>query len=367
MKVILAFCWIYYVENNSVRAVVLKEVEKTLNCYSDKNGCFVYYCRHCEKYIFQRMGCNSRLCSCCGKRYADQWALSLSKSMFQVPHRHIVISIPDILWPFLKEDRSRWKDYMDCAIELCNDYFSQLVNGNIKVGVIVVLHPFGKDMKNQPHLHLIITEGGFDKSGRFIPKYFIPADGFRKKWQYHVLKKFQEIGLDNNIATLCYEKYRKGFYAWVHRDGRISHPRLIARYLGRYVRHPAIANSRIDWFNKEESTVGFHYDDHKKRRHDVTMGTDEFIIALVQHIPPPQFKMIRYYGAYARRTKAKYGARALSSIKQLNLIHFGLEKITKCPYCGKKLEFIAYLPKPPPPDKGKLDNWIESNTGWARN
>jgi hypothetical protein len=233
------------------------------------------------------------------------------------------------------------------------------VNGNIKVGVIVILHPFGKDMKFQPHLHLIITEGGFDKAGNFVRKDFIPAEGFRKKWQYHVLKKFQTIGLANEVATYCYHKYPNGFYAWVHKNGRIRHPQVIAKYLGRYVRHPAIANSRIDWFDKEKGLVGFHYEDHNKVRRNVIMGTDEFISALIQHIPPPQFKMIRYYGAYARRTKRKYGVMIQSSIKQLKLAKFGFVKPILCPRCREPLEFVMYCRKPPP-DKQKLGYWIES-------
>lgn len=366
VRLILAFCWAYYVERNLVRDVVLWEVGKTLGCY-EEGGCFVFFCKGCDGYVFRRYGCNSRLCSCCGKRYADGWALSLSRGMFPVAHRHLVLSVPDVLWSFLRGDRMRWKDYMDCAIELCDDYFPKLVNGAIRVGVIVFLHPFGKDMRFQPHLHLLITEGGFDKAGRFVSRPFIPADGFRKSWQYHVLEKFQSIGLDNGIASYCYQKYKKGFYVWLHKAGRIRHPRVIARYVGRYVRHPAIANSRIDWFDKQEGKVGFHYEDSNKKRHDVVMTTDEFITSLIQHVPEKHFKMIRYYGAYARRNKRKYGARVLSSIKQLKLTKFGFIKPTLCPICRKPMQFITYLKKPPPPDKQKLEYWVNQTIRKLKN
>ena len=76
-------------------------MEKTLGCYDSKNGCYVFYCSCCDKFIFQSLGCNSRICSCRGKRYTDQWSNSLSKAMFPVPHRHIVMSVPDKLWEYL--------------------------------------------------------------------------------------------------------------------------------------------------------------------------------------------------------------------------------------------------------------------------
>lgn len=268
------------------------------------------------------------------------------------------MSVPDALWPFLQDWNTR-KAYMDSAIECFNDYFSKILHRKINVGVIVILHSFGKDMKFQPHLHLLITEGGFDDRGEFIKCEFIPARGFRKSWQYHVLEKLQSIGLPNTVATQMYKQYTNGFYVWLHKRGRIHHPKLIAKYVGRYVRHPAIANSRIFYYDGK--IVKFYYIDGEDTRIDVTMTTDQFISALIQHIPPPQFKMIRYYGAYARRTKRKYGAVSQSSITQLNLYHFGLQRVKYCPFCHNEIEFVWYCRKPPPEmikEQKELVDWI---------
>lgn len=334
-------------------------MEKTLGCYDSKNGCYVFYCSCCDKFIFQSLGCNSRICSCCGKRYTDQWSNSLSKAMFPVPHRHIVMSVPDKLWEYLDNWDYR-KVYMDAAIKAFNDYFSKKLHRKVKVGVIVILHPYGKDMRKQPHLHLLITEGAFDNKGTFLPSIYIPADGFRKTWQHHVLKLFQANGLRNNIATQMYKQYSKGFYVWLHSRGRIKHPRIIAKYIGRYVRHPAIANSRIKDFNGKY--VKFYYVNNDDKEIIVRMSVDKFITALIQHIPPPQFKMIRYYGAYARRNKSKYGARVQSSIRQTNLREFGFERISLCPFCKKPLVFICYQGKGPPKitkDQRTMVKWID--------
>ena len=232
------------------------------------------------------------------------------------------------------------------AIKSFNDYFSKILHRKIKVGVIVILHPFGKDMKEQPHLHLLITEGGFDMKCNFIKCGFVPADGFRKNWQYHVLHSFQLHGLPNELATSMYKRYSNGFYVWLHKRGRIKNKKVISKYVGRYVRHPAIANSRI--FDYDKKRVKFYYTNNEDVRVNVIMEVNQFITALIQHIPPSQFKMIRYYGAYARRLKGKYGACVQSGIKQLNLYHFGLERIKTCPICKNALEFIWYIAKPPP-------------------
>ena len=349
VKFILAFCWFYYVKTHNIRDVEAHEVKKALDCYGYNNGCFVYSCKDCGSWIFQSLGCNARICSCCGKRHADSWAISLSKRMFKVPHRHIVLSIASELWPYLRNNWPLLKVYQDSAIDALNDYLPKAMGEDIQVGVIVILHTFGKDMKFQAHLHLIMTEGGFNPIGQFIQKVYLHADGFAECWKYHVCKNLCNAGVPFKLTNWCF--WNKRFYVWVHKDGRITHPRQIARYLGRYVRHPVIANSRIDFFDQTKMLVGFHYEDHNKIRQDVVMAADDFITALISHIPPPQFKMIRYYGAYARTMRKKFKQHLQSSIEQIKLMVFGVElpeRILKCPYCRGELEFVCYLKKPPP-------------------
>jgi len=361
VKEILKYGFKDYCSSHEVMDYQLKEVEKAINCYEHENGCFVSYCKHCDKFIFQSLGCNSRICSCCGKRYTDQWSHSLAKAMFPVSHRHFVMSVPDDLWPFLR-DWNIMKIYMDSAINSFNEFFTIITHRKINVGVIVVLHPFGKDMKFQPHLHLLITEGGFDNNGNFVKCSYVPADGFRKKWRYEVLKNFQSSGLPNQLATKMYDKYPNGFYVWLHKRGRIEHPKFIIKYVGRYVRHPAVANSRIFYFDGK--IVKFFYTNNEDIQINVSMTIEHFITSLIQHIPPPQFKMIRYYGAYARRTKRKYGLVAKSSIRQLSLLNFGLEKTRYCPFCHNVVQFVGYIPKPPPKTlkvQRELSEWISDN------
>jgi hypothetical protein len=50
-----------------------------------------------------------------------------------------------------------------------------------------------------------------------------------------------------------------GFYVFAKR--RVSSPRGIARYVARYVRYPAIAESRISEFNQLLNSVTFWYND----------------------------------------------------------------------------------------------------------
>ena len=57
-----------------LRLVVIKEVEKMLLCRDPKGGFATYLCTFCGETKVIPLSCNSRLCSRCGKRYADIWA-----------------------------------------------------------------------------------------------------------------------------------------------------------------------------------------------------------------------------------------------------------------------------------------------------
>jgi len=80
------------------------------------------------------------------------------------------MTLPDRLRPVLKDDRNLWKVVMDSAIKALNDTLSRALRKEILAGAIVVLHPFGRHLGFNPHIHLLITEGGFDKSRKFIHK-----------------------------------------------------------------------------------------------------------------------------------------------------------------------------------------------------
>jgi hypothetical protein len=153
-------------------------------------------------------------------------------------------------------------------------------------GVIAVVHPFGKDLNFNPHVHCIVTEGGFTQDGKFVQLgNYIPYDLLHKEWKYVVLVELKKY-FPKELIDFLFRKYVNGFAPNVN-PLRIS-GRELAKYIGRYVRHPAIANSRIIAYNKE--AVRFYYKDHSKQVHYKIMLADEFISAIIQHVPDKNFR-----------------------------------------------------------------------------
>jgi len=334
-----------------------KEVEKMLSCKGLERGYFLFYCTSCNKEIFVSFGCNSRICSCCGKRYMDNWADMLSNKVAKgIIHRHLVFGIPDMLWNYMRESKVR-KVLMNTAHKTIKKVFSNLAKKIIEPGSIEAIHPFGRDIKFQPHVHSIVTEGGFTKDGKFISiGNYISYDVLHRKWQYEILNALKKY-IPKTIIDEAFRKYPKGFCVYV-RPEQIKSSKYLAKYIGRYIRHPAIANSRILAYNGE--AVRFYYEDNKKITHYKIMLVHDFISAIIQHIPERNERLVRYYGIYSRRKIRKTLENNKQSFIQRKLLVEDMKRrVVLCPICFQEAKFQMYCKKPPPESKSNLDYWIE--------
>src|SRR5260370_14056709 len=67
-------------------------------------------------------------------------------------------------------------------------------------GIVMVLHPYGKDLKVNYHLHVLITEGGLTTTGVWESQAFLNYGALRKIWQYECLTALQAV-MPRNTET----------------------------------------------------------------------------------------------------------------------------------------------------------------------
>ena len=167
-------------------------------------------------------------------------------------------------------------------------------------GFILVLHTFGRDLKWNPHIHCLISEGGIGNSGLWRPKTHFNYKFLRNAFRTALLNLMEKkLGTSfKSVKTKCYREHKEGFY--VYAKPNKCDPKAVIKYIGRYLGRPVIATSRID--NYDGENVTFHYNRHEDDQLVVeTIPVMEFIDRLIQHIPEKHFKQIRYYGIYARK------------------------------------------------------------------
>jgi len=361
--------WSIYQTLRNPRAVEIKEVNKMLSCGKEFR---IYHCPKCNLDYIVCFGCNSRICTHCGKRYTDRWADSVSKSVFDVNHRHFTMSIPSVLWSVFEKNRIILKDYMDIAIKVITKVMTLRLAKYITPGLIVALHTFGKDLCFKPHLHCIVTEGGVNKYGEWINNNYFPYEIFRKKWQYQLLMMLKKKKvISPEMTNMLFKKYENGFYindsSALYKNKinnfKKQNGKKLFKYIARYFRHPAVAESRL--LKYDHKYVSFWYEENSGNKVVKSMIVLDFIKAIVGHIPESQFKTVRHYGLYARNKSNKI-KRIISNF--IGCVKKTQKKITsyisircpKCLNCGTIMTLVfssrEISSDLPPPTYAKLVN-----------
>ena len=329
----------------------MENIDKMISCGDPTFGGAMYACSHCGKFKFVPFRCHSRFCPTCGNKYSMERSTSMSFKLVNVTHRHCVFTIDENLREFFLNDRS----LLDCLFHSANSVISRMFHKmnksrNFTPGFIMVLHTFGRDLKWNPHIHCLISEGGYSDDGFWRHVRHFNYTYLRNAFRTALLNEMEsEIGTSfKQVKAKCYADHKQGFY--VYAKPNLCDPKTVIKYIGRYLGRPVIATSRID--NYDGDTVTFHYNRHEDDKYiEETIPAIDFIKRLIRHIPEKHFKMIRYGGLYARHrdidsklyrtiSKSKHHIyRSFNQWRNAILSSFGYDPL-ECPDCKHKMEFL---------------------------
>lgn len=168
----------------------------------------------------------------------------------------------------------------------------------------------------------LLPEGGFSDDSFWRTVKHFSYNYLRKAFQTALLNEMEaKIGPSfKKVKSTIYHKDKNGFY--VYAKPNLCDTDQVSKYVSRYLGRPVIALSRIDSYDGE--SVTFHYNKHEDNSFvRKTIPAMDFIKLLIQHIPDKQFKMIRYYGLYARhREQDKKLNRAVPGFKRRFFLDF---------------------------------------------
>lgn len=294
----------WYKVPKRMRIQIDETVNKAMKCSDVKYGFAEYICEECGESTKVPFTCKSKFCNKCGRLYTLKWAEKQQKNMLRVAHRHSVFTIPDSLRNYFYSRRDLLRELQDGVYDVISYWYSKN-NPNYEVGVIAVIHTFGRDLKWNPHVHALVTEGAIDKGiNWWKPVNYIPYPYLKKSWQkvlLDIIKKHFNCYQTRQLVSRLYKEYPKGFY--VNAKRRLNDTRQAVKYIGRYLARAAIAEYRIINYDGEEVTFWYKNHDYGHKV-VVTIGVLEFIGRITQHIAPKGFRTVRRYGVYSR-TKNK--------------------------------------------------------------
>lgn len=333
-----------------IRPVVIKEVEKMLDCGKIENGYLEYKCVKCGERKKVAFRCRSRFCNSCGRMYTEARADSMASKLAKTGHRHMVFTIPEELRDYFRKNRKMLEILPKCAAEVLKSWFYEQNKGEAYTpGIVAVIHTFGRDLKWNPHVHILVTKGASGKTKEWKPIKYVPYNMLRLRWQKILLDEVEKVVGKRNFRALknrLYKEKNNGFY--VYGKGEVENGRQAIRYVGRYTGRPVMAESRIIKYDGKQVT--FWYERHEDgKRVEETIDAEEFIKRLIIHIPEKQFKMIRYYGIYTTQNKKGKNLIKMINEKIIELKNkmrnwrmqimksFGEDPL-ECEKCGGKME-----------------------------
>lgn len=237
--------------------------------------------------------CHSRFCPTCGIKYSMERTTSVSFKLVNVQHRHCIFTIDENLRDFFLINRS----LLDCLFlsftsVVSRMFFKMNMAKNFTPGFIMILHTFDRDLKWNPHIHCLISEGGHSDDGFSRSVHHFNYTYLRNSFRTALLNELEhKLGSSfKKIKAQCYTNHKEGFY--VYAKPNKCDPKTVIKYIGRYLGRPVIATSRIDGYDGE--MVTFHYNRHEDNNYvEETIPAIDFIKRLIRHIPEKHFKMIR--------------------------------------------------------------------------
>ena len=338
-------------------------------------------CEECGHDVISYNSCRNRHCPTCQAHARAQWVDARTKELLEVPYFHVVFTIPAQLNAFALRNKEVFYSILFAAAsrtlaELGLD--PRRLGGEL--GFIMVLHTWGQNLMEHPHLHCIVP-GGALNDDLWVPckdpVFLFPAKVMARLFRGKLLDAFKKALADGTMSlcgtlerfkanpaqlrSLIDRLYRTDWV--VYAKPPFGGPAAVVKYLGRYTHRIAISDSRIvELTNTHVSFAWKDYADHNRPK-VMTLTIQEFIRRFLLHVVPLHFVRIRYYGflsARSRKLKLQLcrdqtnGADRSESIAEIVNQSPEPEKApaktwAPCPVCGcKRMCVIREIHKPQP-------------------
>jgi hypothetical protein len=250
--------------------------------------------------------CRNRHCCKCQAPAQEQWIAARAERLLPVRHWHVVFTLPSQLRPLAQCFQ---RLLFDALFHAASETLLQLGHSRLhaELGVTMVLHTWTRDLQLHPHLHAIVSAGGWSQNAQhWVPtgrNYLFPLevmgqllrgkmlDALHRMHACGQLDAFDEFRDPEGFDRLMSRLARCRWLVYAKRPfRRVDHA---LTYLGRYTHRVAISNSRL--VEVTDDAVTFRTKDGQT----ITLPPVEFLRRLTLHVLPDRFHKVRHYGLYA--------------------------------------------------------------------
>jgi len=279
--------------------------------------------------------CRNRHCPKCQGARRAAWLDARRAELLPVPYFHVVFTLPDRLSPLALQNKQLLYNLLfRAAAETLQEVAATPRHLGAEIGLLAVLHTWGQNLLDHPHLHCVVPGGGISPDGsRWIAcrkeDFFLPVrvlsevfrgkflDGLQRAFRQGKLElygRLAELASPEAFRRLLAECYRRRWV--VYAKPPFGGPEQVLKYLARYTHRVAISNSRL--ISLEDGRVTFRWKNYAdgNRQQTMTLSAVEFLRRFMLHRLPSHFVRIRHYGLLANRHRAKKLARCRQLLDQ---------------------------------------------------
>ena len=278
-------------------------------------------CDSCGHIEISYNSCRNRHCPKCQTLRKEKWIEARNEDLLPIEYFHVVFTIPSELNPLVIMNQRAMYDLMFRSVsETLMELSGNPRHLGARIGFMGVLHTWGQNLMDHPHIHCVVTGGGLSiESNRWVScrkRFFIPVRVmsalFRGKFLAHLKSAFEGGALifPGGIGHLgkphAFEMYRRQFYhkKWVvYCKPPFDGAEGVLQYLGRYTHRIAISNNRI--LSAEDGNVSLRWRDYSDgdKQKTMTLKVDEFIRRFLLHVLPNRYVRIRHFGLLSNRKR----------------------------------------------------------------
>jgi hypothetical protein len=300
-----------------------KVVQDVINCRTSVLGGHQLKCNECSYSENSYNSCRNRHCPKCQYIAKIKWVENRIEDLLPCQYFHVVFTLPSLLNCLIIQNKKiAYGILFRAASETLKEVAVNPKNMGAEVGFIGILHTWGQNLMDHPHLHFIVPGGGLNKEkNRWISckdKYFLPIKILSLVFRGKFLKYFEEAFNNNQLefhGKISVLSDKSNFKELVTKTTKVdwvvyskkpfAGPEQVIKYLGQYTHRIAISNYRL--LKIEDEKVHFSYRDSADDNKIKTMVLDvlEFMRRFLLHVLPENFVRIRHFGLLGNRLRKK--------------------------------------------------------------
>lgn len=334
---------------------VMRAIEQ---CRTAVLGGRVYHCPTCGEERYSYHSCRDRHCPKCQTEEGQRWLAKQVQRLLPVPYFLLTFTLPAALRPVARRNPTWLYHHLFRASAAATQALSRdprYVGGQI--GLVGVLHTWGRNLSYHPHLHYLVPAGGLTAQQTWRASrtdFLVPVKALSKLFRGK-LREALKGGLDYKRIPAAVWKQ-----AWVVHCKPVGSGVAALKYLAPYIFRVAISNNRL--LRLTAGRVTFRYRDTETgQERQCTLVVEEFIHRFLQHVLPTGFVKVRYYGlfgasqqpalAVVRQHLATHPNAALPTetaedgIPPISLAPAGVSTaVPHCPMCGRSMQLKQVIP-----------------------